>query len=249
VRVVRRGVGALCRCRSGRGGGVGGRWHEGGDFHPDLAVADAAADEIRLALTPGDRLITTGSGIKDLAAGQGRLAWSRRVGPHRYRLIMHSAGGTSDVPVAASTSRLRPRLGRLGKGRAAITYVACRHGRCRAHLWDIRRHSERRVGLPAAGSACEASALAVWDDWTAFELVRRGHGRCKRGVWAGRSGHFTRRGVQLLWPEFDLRAGWLAIAGFPRGLGWELLLERPGGRAPAGSPKSAARATSPVGGR
>ena len=209
----------------------------GGDYqHLDVAISDAARNELSLMLTPGDPLIVTGVDPVSLSADAGVLAWSYKAADGKFQLATRQGTGTAVIPIAASDERIVARVGRLAPGRPAIAYVACRKGACAPKAWDIHAARERKLPIRAP-SGCRLRGIAVWDSTIAYD-VRRASRRCAAGaagVWLrARSARPTRRASGELG---DLREGFLtwlapwAAGSGPGGLGKQIRVARLGGRA------------------
>jgi hypothetical protein len=67
-----------------------------GDRRRDLAVADATG-HVTIIPTKGDRLIAADTAAATVAAGDGPIVWSRRLGPRRYGLATASGGRAGGV--------------------------------------------------------------------------------------------------------------------------------------------------------
>ena len=156
----------------------------GGDFHVDFAMADAKPQTVSLLVTPGDRLLSApGDTVGALAAGGGRLVWSRRAGPGDHRLIAWRSGTARELPIGSSTRPLLPQIGRLAPNDPVATYVRCTVRKCAAFAWHFRQQRERRLRLPIQRE-CAVNQVAAWDRHRAFTLTRPWNTSChSTGLW------------------------------------------------------------------
>jgi hypothetical protein len=160
-------------------------WDVGGDWHRDVAVIDGRARTVERRLTPGDPLVVADAAVEHLEANDGRVAWSRRGGDGRHRLIVREHGRTIEIPGTTSDVPLAPHMGRLRPGRPVVSFVACRAARCRPRAWEFGRRRARRLTIAGAQS-CQVREIAIWDQWRAYELGRVGRRQCpapRRGLW------------------------------------------------------------------
>jgi hypothetical protein len=153
----------------------------GGDYRDDVAVADARSRSVLLLLSPGDRLVTRGEGLSNIDGRGAQLAWSRRTGPHVFRLVVNGA----DVAVAPSRRPLVPHIGRSIDGHPTVAYVRCRGDRCRPQVWDIGRARERALHI-RVGLGCQIVEVATFARRRAYAVARMPGRRClraARGIW------------------------------------------------------------------
>ena len=201
------------------------------DLAADVVVADNSG-ALRLLVASPSRTIDQRSGAANIAARDGVVVWSQRVGSQRYRLRLADRSGVRSLPASTSRHELAPRVGRAADGTPVVTYRRCRVKGCTPWVWSVAENRARRVRVPTA-RGCSATDLALWDGVLAFMSASSTTGSCRRGdrgLWVSTrarryriSGRANRlgdlRGQRVTWFEGDETFGYLRVSplrGRPR---------------------------------
>ena len=136
------------------------------DLAADVVVADHSG-ALRLLVASPSRTVDQRSGATNVAARDGLVVWSQRVGSQRYRLRLADRSGVRSLPASTSRHELAPRVGRAADGTPVVTYRRCRVKGCTPWVWSVAENRARRVRVPTA-RGCSATDLALWDGVLAF---------------------------------------------------------------------------------
>lgn len=203
-----------------------------GSFTPDLGEDAVVADgsgALRLLVASASRVIEQRRGVANVAAGDGLIAWSQRIGPQRYRVRIADSSGVRYLPRSTSRDQMTPRLGRAANGSPVVTYRRCRADGCAPWVWDAARRQARRLHVPTA-RGCSITDLAMWSGTLAFMRASSSCPRDERGLWISKgarrfrvsaraSGLADLRGRRVSWFEGDEVFGRLRMSslhGRPR---------------------------------
>ncbi|MDA0161016.1 hypothetical protein OM076_12125 [Solirubrobacter ginsenosidimutans] len=161
-----------------------------GDRYRDFAVADAFGG-VTFIPTPGARLIAADLRAVSVAARDGTIVWSRRLGQNRYGLAR--SGGA--LPDPAARKDPRPRIGQSKRGAPVLTRVRCGRRRCTAVETTLSGARGRPVLVPVP-AGCRLRDLARWRAAVAYVLVREPKHGCPHdaiGLWLRRGTDRPRR--------------------------------------------------------
>jgi hypothetical protein len=201
------------------------------DLATDVLVADDSG-ALRLLVASPSRTVHRRSGAANVAARDGLVVWSQRVGSRRYRLRLADGSGVRYLPASTSRRQLAPRVGRAADGTPVVTYRRCRVMGCTPWVWSVAGNRARRVRAPTA-RGCSATDFALWDGALAFMSASSATGSCRRrdrGLWVSTrarrvriSGRANRlgdlRGRRVTWFDGDDTFGYLRVSslhGRPR---------------------------------
>ena len=108
------------------------------DLAADAVVADSSG-ALRLLVASPSRTVDQRSGAANVAARDGLVVWSQRVGSQRYRLRLADRSGVRYLPASTSRHQLAPRVGRAADGTPVVTYRRCRVKGCTPWVWSVGR--------------------------------------------------------------------------------------------------------------
>ena len=149
------------------------------DRAANVVVADDAG-ALRVLVASPSRVIDQRSGAATVAARDGLVVWSQRVGARRYRLRLADRSGIRSVPASTSRRELAPRVGRAADGTPVVTYRRCLVKGCTPWVWSAADNRARPVRVPTA-RGCSATDVALWDGALAFMSASSTSGSCPRG--------------------------------------------------------------------
>ena len=201
-----------------------------GDRQEDVAVADDAA-HVTIVPTAGARVVAADPRALTVAAGNGAIVWSRRLGPHRYGLA------TARGPLVVPDSRQdpRPRIGRVKPGTPVLTRLRCGRASCTPVTSTLTGAHTRRVAIQVP-AGCRVRDFALWDDDRAYVLARTPEHGCPQraaGLWVRRGSARPRRLSRHADGLGDLRGGRVTwhetLYG---GSGWRLRVKQLGSGTP-----------------
>ena len=180
------------------------------------ALAVGLAGILIPLFTPGSAAADTvlaRASAQDLAVSGDTLYWSRKEGPHRYRLMKTRAGITSRLPLRPDALRFAPSAGTDAAGAPVLVYARCgRPPRCRSlHAFSPSDNRERRLPV-RAGGRCELFAPSLDRGVLAFGR----YGRCaERGIWLrypdGRTTRLTRHADACCTAVIGDVAAWIGV--------------------------------------
>jgi hypothetical protein len=160
------------------------------DAGEDALAADGSGALRSLVASPS-RIVEQRRGAANVAAGDGLVVWSQRVGSRRHRVRIADRSGVRDLPQSTSRRRLTPRVGRATDGTTVVTYLRCGAHQCTPWVWRVAERRARRLQIPTA-RGCSATDLAIWDGVLAFISASGTTGRCRRGergLWVSARAH------------------------------------------------------------
>jgi hypothetical protein len=195
----------------------------GGNHQMDVAVADESG-AVRLISTPGARLVAADPRVATIAAHDGVLVWSRRAGPHRYRLATTLGGRIHDVPVRSSRHDPRPRVGASIGGATVVTRRVCGRRRCALFEWKPGARRERPIHIRIR-HGCTLRDFAEWRGTILYLLGSERPGSCRRarGLWMRAGARDPWKLSASAYRLGDLRGGWASwLESPPRVDGWRL---------------------------
>jgi hypothetical protein len=105
------------------------------DLAADALVADGSG-ALRVLVASPSRTVEQRPGAANVAAGDGLVVWSQRVGAQRYQLRIADHAGVRSLPASTSRHQLAPRVGRAGDGTPVVTYRRCRVKGCTPWAWS-----------------------------------------------------------------------------------------------------------------